>query len=563
MLRFSRNRQKSLVLFIAVALAFNLVQQQNKKLVKTSLKKESSKKLLQYDDPLNTLGNTKSNPDSAQEFSFLNPMAGGVLPIRRFTIRGGHMFKLLNGGATSAKTVTAAAAAADDDQRNILLTVENCNGLCLESDRCDAWEFRNLTTSTRAQNETCMLFTNNETSPLEIHQAIDNNPNFVVGFAQKRAGVLKPAVQSKEDEVHVPKEKKVLYILHFHHEIIPHAYARILNEIFPSSWMTSFMDLVVITPREVSLLVAKGVNAEEIGLQGSSSLVNPFSPYDDSSRKGSNGQMSLPIARAKFAGYGGYLLVNDDAMVKFWELPSDLWFGDRPWGTFAPLQYSQQTWGERMIKKRYPYGNYKWSWYNYDSGSVALKTGAVRSNFDAALDAMKDLCRNETGITNDMDDVSVAEFCGGQSEQNVLNPYVHGGGKADILYVPGNKLGASMSRAITLFGEHDVFMEIAYPMIMNVVVPRERVLEMPICDNSIQSWRNKYDSNIVQFKPYFKKTREEGGGLQCPVIHPIKFGLEVSIAYWKDVITNSTASHCSWCTWKDTDNNAGFWTLAN
>ena len=114
---------------------------------------------------------------------------------------------------------------------------------------------------------------------------------------------------------------------------------------------------------------------------------------------------------------------------------------------------------------------------------------------------MKDLCRNETGITNDMDDVSVAEFCGGQSEQNVLNPYVHGGGKADILYVPGNKLGASMSRAITLFGEHDVFMEIAYPMIMNVVVPRERVLEMPICDNSIQSWRNKYDSNIVQFKP--------------------------------------------------------------
>mmetsp|Transcript_18996 Transcript_18996/g.27862 ORF Transcript_18996/g.27862 Transcript_18996/m.27862 type:complete len:267 (+) Transcript_18996:3-803(+) len=256
--RFSRNWQKSLVLFIAVALAFNL-DQWNKKLVKTSLKKESSEKLLQYNDP----HHTKSNPNSAQKFSFLNPMAGGVLPIRRFTIRGGHMFKLLNGGATSAKTVTAAAAD-EDDQRNILLTVENCNGLCLESDRCDAWEFRNLTTSTFTQNETCMLFTNNETSPLEIHQAIDNNPNFVVGFAQKRAGVLKPAVQSKEDEVHIPKEKKVLYILHFHHEINPHAYARILNEILPSSWMTSFMDLVVITPREVSLLVAKGANAEKL-----------------------------------------------------------------------------------------------------------------------------------------------------------------------------------------------------------------------------------------------------------------------------------------------------------
>jgi hypothetical protein len=111
-------------------------------------------------------------------------------------------------------------------------------------------------------------------------------------------------------------------------------------------WTASFMDLVVITPHEVSLLPAtNGINAsKENGIHSSgssSSLVNPFSSTSDNSRRGSSGQMSLPIARAKFPGYKGYLLVNDDTMVKFWELPSDLWFGDRPWGTFAPFQYSQ------------------------------------------------------------------------------------------------------------------------------------------------------------------------------------------------------------------------------
>ena len=34
-----------------------------------------------------------------------------------------------------------------------------------------------------------------------------------------------------------------------------------------------------------------------------------------------------------------------------------------------------------------------------------------------------------------------------------------------ILYVPGNDLGVVIMHAIALFGEHDVMMEISYPMI--------------------------------------------------------------------------------------------------
>ena len=336
--------------------------------------------------------------ENAPPFSFLDPIAGGVLPIRRFTIKGGQIIEKIDGTASATTTTATTAAAAATT-----LTVETCNVMCLDNDRSDAWEFRG---STRTQNETttCLLFTNNETNHLGIHQAIDNDPTFVVGFAQKRAHVLRPVSQNGSEK-QLSTKKKVLYVLHFHHEVIPHAFEKILNEILPSSWMTSFMDLVVITPLEVSLLVVNGVSKSQENeriISGISTLVNPFCPRDNS-RRGSNGQMSLPIARAKFPGYGGYLLVNDDAMVKFWELASDLWFGDRPWGTFPVLKYSQQSWEPRHAHRVYPYGIYGWSWYNYDSGTVTGRSNVVRSNFDAALDAMNELCRNETGIVMDMD----------------------------------------------------------------------------------------------------------------------------------------------------------------
>ena len=125
--------------------------------------------------------------------------------------------------------------------------------------------------------------------------------------------------------------------------------------------------------------------------------------------------------------------------------------------------------------------------------------------------------------------------------------------------MPGNKIGAIMSRAMTLFGEHDVFMEIAYPMIMNTVVPREAVLEMPLCDGSVNLLKDEHDANVVQFKPYFQSEREEGKDLDCPVIHPIKFGMDTSIAYWKETINNSD---CSWCTREGLGDNETFWELA-
>jgi hypothetical protein len=450
--------------------------------------------------------------------------------------------------------------------------------MCLELEPCDAWEFQNRTRDNKSApvdtttattheekagqshdhtNTTCLLFSNNNPKfPIDIHQAVNNNPRNIVGFVQKRARVLRSnGMQSHNTTGTELKHQKILYILHFHHEVIPSAFAKILNEILPSSWMRDLMDLVVITPREVRLMDD----------ETSSSLVNPFSPIRKNettselvSSRGALGHMSLPIARAKFPGYGGYLLVNDDAMVKVWDLDRDMWFHDRPWGTFQPHQYTEQAWIPRRIKPRYPYGNYGWSWYNADSGTVYSFEDATRSNFDAALDAMNELCMNETDIVRYMDDLQVEEFCTNR-RNNVLRPYVVGGGKADVLYVPGNDLGSLISKAMTLFGEHDVMMEIAYPIIMSAVVPREMALEMPLCDASIKTLKSEWEEGVMKFRPYFRLTREEGKKLDCPVIHPIKFGIEGSIPYWKSVLNGN----CTWCIWHDDSQEEVFWKMIN
>ena len=174
---------------------------------------------------------------------------------------------------------------------------------------------------------------------------------------------------------------------------------------------------------------------------------------------------------------------------------------------------------------------------------------ATRSNFDAALAALNELCRDES-IISMMDASSLKEFCTNRKE-NIVTPFSHG--NTDTLYIPGNDLGTAMSKAMTLFGEHDVFMEMDYPMIYNVLVPRELVprekeLEMPICN------ARNFLSSLV---PYFRIGRKEGQDLDCPAIHPIKFGNEKSSVYWKGIVEDQ----CSTCEWKN--ENQTYWEIVD
>lgn len=436
------------------------------------------------------------------------------------------------------------------------MTLQRCNRHCVQQDACHAWEYRQ-------RIQTCLLFAGNRTHPLDAYQAPRNDPNYVVGFMQRRAGLLRQrrsAPRRNGDASRPPIARRVLYVLHFHHEVLPHGYARLLNDVLPRSWAAGpAMDLAVVAPRAVSLATASG--AADVGRgsargAGAASLVNPFRARSDASRRGANSYMSLPLARARFPGYGGYLLVNDDATLRLWDLPPATWFGARPWGTFRHSHYMQAQWGPRQMKNGYPYGKYGYSWYNYDSGSTGETRNATRSNFDAALDGMNKLCQEEAAIVRHMDRGLAEEFCDRRTGET-LSPYFPWSTKADVMYVPGNELGALMMRALTVLGEHDVFLEFAYPMVMNVVVPREARLEMPLCDGSMNTLGKKWTPDELQFVPHFKPAAEEGQALDCPVIHPIKFGNVTAVAYWKEVLQK----HCASCATEEGATES-FWVLA-
>mmetsp|Transcript_12706 Transcript_12706/g.23818 ORF Transcript_12706/g.23818 Transcript_12706/m.23818 type:complete len:573 (-) Transcript_12706:37-1755(-) len=489
-------------------------------------------------------------------------LEGGVLPVRRFVLVGGREI--------------ATRENSDAIQ---------CNILCLQDLQCHAW-YLNATF--------CHTYADDYDYPLDAFQAEGNNISSVIGFIQRNARVLRPVtsfVSSKRssgttstttnalayyESVHANNSinsDRILYILHFHHEVVPEGLMRLLNEALPKT-LQSQMDLVVVTPRSINLRdfgIALDVSKDgkQVSLIRIESLRNPFRSVpvqnshwgqisnDNTSRRGANGIMSMPIARAKFPGYRGYLLMNDDAMLRSWVLDPKVWLDDRPWCTFPPGIYSERNQVKRRVRPRYPYGPYQWSWFNFDSGTVGGMEMRTRSNFDAALAALNDMC-GEPIITKVMSKEAYTEFCV-ERKNTTLKPFVNG--KADGLYVPNtNAFGSAIIDAITLFGEHDTFMEISYAMIYSMLVSHDKMLEMPYCDG----FAARSQGQLV-FKPYFRLTRNEGKKIhQCTLIHPLKFGFDDDFNYWKSIVAvkehNSRGNnYTSWNNNTSNDGHETFW----
>jgi hypothetical protein len=448
-------------------------------------------------------------------------LRGGVLPVKRFGIKPGSG-KLLKEIPIESKLPGTETL--------------QCNNACLELSSCDAWHWIGL-------NNSCNLFQkyDGKNRSLGIQQAEGNDPKSIVGVLQHRARVmLHPMISGNSD---IKLSERTLYVLHFHHLIEHSTLEVILNTLF--RYLPSFFDVVLVGPQEVNV---------RFGNNHVTSLVNAFVPKDNESKLGCNSFMSLPIARSQFSGYGGYLLANDDAAIRFWQLAAtdkerQIWFGDHPWVTL-PLNFdfpSHKQAPVRTFSNRYPYGPYgEWAWWNRDSGSTTLPPpGLARSNFDAALAAVDEICTNANLVALISDEAN-SKVC--ISRKNAtLAPYING--KADVFYVPGNALGDSLLAILCVLGEHDVMLEAAVPISYHMVVSKQDGLEMPYCDgtdwinNKGQIQRNANDIGInKEFRPHF--VPKQKWNLTCPVIHALKFGFKESIEYW-DNILNEECVTCS------------------
>ena len=425
---------------------------------------------------------------------------------------------------------------------------------------------------------------------LAAYQAPNNDVKYAVGFIQRFSRVLtrqgidrnigesssssqknrrrwgkqsKPrVVDSPHNQRHENDDKddsisnRVLVVLHYHHPIpsLDHM-DLLLNTLLKQTLSPKLFDIVVVTPRPEPLSTVFQTNTT----MRITTLVNPLVPKDDRSKFGSNSYMSLPIAYAKFPGYKGYLLMNDDVSVRMFDLMNhpEIWFDQYPWCT-EPMRKPNQTLPrmeqepQQALRDDAAYAG--WKWWNKDSGSTSWPPAYMaRNNFDASLAALNEFCdiaMTSSSLMNHQDESRRAEFCSNRS-RTTLVPFKHS--KGDVLYVPNTpavaglksgsnsfgNLGLEEMKALKLFGEHDVFLEVAVPMVYNLVVPDHLLLSVPYC--------NFVPELFVPhlYQPYYSRAGEVLSDLRCSVLHPTKFSDAANVRFWQSIINEECGEECA------------------
>ena len=467
---------------------------------------------------------------------------GAVLPVRRFRIHASSSSQLRH------QFTIPRNQASGDEAKPVDGGWAQCNEACWKDSRCEAWEWN-------SHQDTCGLYApNDDNMYLNAIQSVNNDAGYVIGYLQRRAQVVR--FQRRQDDLSSQsRSDRILYILHSHHSIPHHVLSAVVKENLAFSLPASVrFDLVVDTPQTMSLVV-------DYFQQKGSGLLNPFFAYSGGtgkqSKRGTNSYMGLVMAMAKFPGYKGYLFVNDDAAIRFWSMDPSLYFDNRPWATIPRLAIPSHGRGQKLSMKQTvignstrtilqhpPYGFYvDWEWWNLDSGStVNPPPGLTRSNFDATLAALQQFCNN---LQETLVDPHRRSYYCHQRPSDTIVPYIHG--KGDVFYVPGNELGRNLSRALLVFGEHDVFLEIAIAMVYSMLVPDDQWVPVPYCDgdrymdergNELVTRKKSPGEKI--FLPLYSV--QGTNDTMCAVIHPLKFSKEEDIRYWKHVMKTECAA---------------------
>ena len=459
-----------------------------------------------------------------------------MLPIRRFRINNttGNILLTLQMGKDAVTVMGNNNDAKFSEwvlsslQELNMTVVEKCNMACLVEplSMCDAWELA-------AAKGICTLFQHRSepvigtTRYLEAVPADNNDPNYVVGFLQQKATILRRQEETETQDTSI--QDRVLYILHSHHDLENYILERILTLLDTYLPYDKF-DVVVISPNIMNVLPESAGNG--------TSLLNPFFTRDPRSKRGSSSYLSLALAFTKFPGYNGYLLANDDALLRLWDLVPNGWFEHRSWGTFGKpttrTELRRRYGKERRIRPRDPYGPYvEWYWWNMDSGSTGRPPlGNSRSNFEAFLAALNEFCHRPEYRGMLPDDTEKQWFCDGRSNDTV-RPYMFG--KSDVFYVANNEVGRNIVDTLVLFGEHDVFLEVAVPAAYAMLVPKEEWLPIPYCDVVNHPGANARDN--ITLGP------SETAGLQCFVVHALQYSQDkIVLDYWRRVVKTECAS---------------------
>lgn len=178
-------------------------------------------------------------------------------------------------------------------------------------------------------------------------------------------------------------------------------------------------------------------------------------------------------AMEKHPGYAGYLLINDDVMLNYWNLVGmdreKIWEG--PKGTISFLNYSlpsnwywwNSTWGMKTCQKAY---NEIWALRDFSADEWLPRT--ISNHGDDASSKRHDPRSSVWDVKKSIDILK-------QNGNGIFYCYR---GRSDVFYIPG-KFADAFQTMSYIFYKHSSFLEIAVPTICRMLDRAENFEYIP------------------------------------------------------------------------------------
>eukprot|EP00953_Heterococcus_sp_UTEX-ZZ885_P010241 5977-Heterococcus_DN1.PRE.2 len=267
---------------------------------------------------------------------------------------------------------------------------------------------------------------------------------------------------------------RVLAVVNFHWHIDAATVKFITQQLYPLCLPVGF-DVVVVGPHS--------------GIDGV--LLNPWT------NKGYYSGLSLALAYQRFSNYDGYLLVNDDLQINYAQMNIQHDFNEKVWGTFD-VSTKVPSLNEEMKQFR-KQGYHEWPWWD--------------EFMEPTKAALADLHANYTHLMHT-----------GAYLADITDSFTRN--YSDVYYVPAVHM-QDYSQLLQVFTQHHVFLELAVPTALSMLVSKDQYVEQPLCQQAVlEPERSQFEWRA-----------------DCKLTHPIKLSNAAEQQHAIDMLTQHCAAH--------------------
>jgi hypothetical protein len=193
----------------------------------------------------------------------------------------------------------------------------------------------------------------------------------------------------------------------------------------------------------------------------------------------------------------GYLLVNDDLQINYAQMNIQRDFDEKIWGTFdMSAKVPSLTEELKLFRKR---GYHEWPWWD--------------DFYEPTRAALADLHTNYTHL------IRPGAYLAHTTDSFTRN-------YSDAYYVPAAYM-QGYTQLLQVFTQHYVFLELAVPTALSMLVSSDQYIGQPLCQQSVlEPERSQFEWRA-----------------DCKLTHPIKLSSEAEQQHAIDMLTQHCAAH--------------------